>query len=356
MKFPSRDDVTNKLDTKEKLYGFLNSQIDRPELLTSTERDALGSRAREEYDDRRQKYLSGGIVLSTPHLTESKLLLRQRFAENLGRNSGNTGVMLSGDSTLGKTTILKSLMQYAYNSYRRQFPDFGDYNEIPVVYIMLPAASTGKRLMEAFTRFFGLTVRTSETLGSLHSRVVDCLTAARTQLIVVDELHNLTGRGAGSGETSDLLKTLHNNLTATFLYAGIQLANSDALEGARGNQIAGRFSMLEMDRFNMSNPEDKKTWKGLVTAFEEELFLTRHEAGSLAPQMQYLFDRTGGSIGSLGNLLTGSAIAAIESGRECVDLNLMSTMRLDYAAEQHYLKTLTEKRPTPAKLAQELVA
>ncbi len=357
MRFKPRNERTDKLDTKEQLYRFLGAQVDRPEVITVSERKALSSKAREEYDGRREKFLSGGIVLGTPHLSQAKLLLRQRFAENIGRNSGHTGLMLSGDSTLGKTTILKSLMQYVYNKYERQFPDFEEHDEIPVVYIMLPAASTGKRLMQAFAKFFGLTVRSGETLGSLHNRVVDCLNAARTQLIVVDELHNLAGSGAGSGETSDLLKNLHNDLTATFVYAGIKLSQSTALEGARGNQLAGRFSMLEMNRFNLSNPEDRKTWKDLIVAFEKDLLLAEHQPGSLAAHMQYLFDRTGGSIGSLGNLLTGSAIAAIEFGkRESVDLDLMNTMRLDFAAEQHYLQTLSKKRPTPAKLAQEMVA
>lgn len=357
MKFRPRNERTTKLDTKEQLYRFFGSHIERPEVLTVTERNSLGSKAREEYDGRREKFLSGGIVLSTPHLGQAKVLLRQRFAENIGRNSGHTGLMLSGDSTLGKTTILKSLMQYVYNKYQRQFPDFEDHNEIPVVYIMLPAASTGKRLMQAFAKFFGLTVRSGETLGSLHNRVVDCLNAARTQLIVVDELHNLAGSGAGSGETSDLLKNLHNDLTATFMYAGIKLSESTALEGARGNQLAGRFSMLEMDRFNLSDPEDRKTWRGLIKAFEQDLLLAEHDVGSLAAHTQYLFDRTGGSIGSLGNLLTGSAIAAIEFGkRECIDLDLLETMTLDYAAEQYYLGTLAKKRPTPASVAQEMVA
>jgi hypothetical protein len=201
--------------------------------------------------------------------------------------------------------------------------------------------------MRTFTDFFGMTVRNGETMVSLRNRVVDLLNAAGTQLVVIDELHNLARNTQGNGESHDVLKNLHNDLAATFLYAGINVQKM--LSGERGQQIGGRFALLELQRYNLSKAGDKKTWRGLIARFEECLPLRHHEAGTLPGLSDYLYERTNGSLGSLGRLLTSAAIETITNddiALERLDEALLETQELDIAAETAR-KTYLRRKANP---------
>ncbi|TFC23371.1 hypothetical protein E3O46_02050 [Cryobacterium glucosi] len=335
------------LHRREELDRYLSMTTVKPDIISDADYDDMTASARMNYDRQRMVYLSGGIVLGTPNLQRAKVMLGQCFAENVGRNSGHAGLMLDGDSAVGKTTAAKALMKYVFNQYQRQFPEFQKHDRVPVVYVEVPAGSTGKLLMKTFADFFGLTIRSGESMVSIRSRVVDTLNAAGTQLIVVDELHNLAGRAAGNGESVDVLKNLHNDLACTFVYAGIGLTNGSILGGPRGQQLSGRFTVLHMERFKLTNPSDRKAWRAVIATFEKELPLRHHELGTLPAMSDYLFERTSGSIGSLGRLLTGSAIETIinpDITREELTLRLLESRRLDIAAESARSRATNRKK------------
>lgn len=324
------------LTNHEELTTYLTSATTRPATLTPAAIVALSPHQRAAYDRERLIFLSGGIVLSTSYLSRTKLLLNKAFAQNMGRNSGHHGVILSGDSTLGKTTIAKSLMRYVHTQYTRQFPDYIKHGRLPVVFVEVPVASTPKLLMKNFADFLGLTVRSSESARDIQSRVVQMLKQAGTQLIVIDELHNLLGSRDGNTQTVDALKSLHNDLPATFLYAGIDIAQNGMLNGTRGGQLSGRFHVLEMNRLNIDIADDDTAWTELIMGFEAQLPLANHPSGSLVKLSSYLWERTGGSIGSLGRLLTGAAVDAIDADdpkSERITRALLDGQYLDHAAE-----------------------
>lgn len=359
IQFHSTDRPTS-LHRYEGLTAYLESTGTAPKTLSSEEFSALSADERDAYDRRRVLHLSGGILLNTPYLAQAKRLLTDCFKENVGSNSGHTGLMLSGRSTLGKTTIAKALMRYVYAQYARQVPEFREFGQRPVIYIEVPAASTGKLLMRRFADFFGQSGKSSESMGSIRTRIVDLIAAAGTQLIVVDELHNLAKSSTGNGESVDLLKDLHNDLAATFMYAGIDLTGGDLLAGSRGQQIAGRFKVLEMSPYVYSDATDRKTWQGLIAAFEKQLLLHDHEMGSLLKLKDYLYARTGGSLGSLGRLLTGSAIEAITNPDikvEQIDQDLLATRTVDFTAEARYAQWLARPGHTsPPAISQSKTA
>lgn len=349
------------LHRHEDLQRFLNTTIEKPAVLDESGFRALSASAQAEYDRSRLRFLSGGIVLDTPAVKQARKLLRQSFAANVGRNSGHVGLMLNGDSTVGKTTAAKSLMRYVFNNYRRQCPEFEALGRIPIAYSEVPAGSTGKMLMKSFAHFLGLPVAPRDSMVDIRNRVVDAMNAAGTQLIVVDELQNLAGRSIGNGESVDVLKNLHNDLAGTFVYAGIDLTSGHILAGPRGQQLAGRFNVVDMTRFKQTNATDRATWKGTIKAFEHDLPLRDHEAGSLVEMHEYLFERTNGSIGSLGRLLTGAAIEAITNDDvkfESLTRELLEEQILDITAEDYYASTKRKaaNRPKGKRLLETLVA
>jgi Bacterial TniB protein len=325
------------LFTREGLTTYLNTEpARRPEDLTDAAYKKLGDDKRRAYDRQRIIYLSGGITFTTRYVTQAVKQLNEAFAKNAGDNSGNHGVMLDGRSTMGKTTTLKMLMRYIYGQYQRFSPGFEPGDGVPVVFIEVPAGSTGKSLMRTFANFFGAPVGTTENMVSIRTRVGDLMEASGTQLVVVDDLHTLAARSNANGESVDALKNLHDQLAATFLYAGVNLAKGSLLSGDRGEQLRARYSFVEMERFGYDTAADRAYWKKMVEGFENALPLRHHERGTIAAMSDYCYERTSGSIGSLAQLITGSAIEVITNDKfehEEIDRELMDSIALDKEAE-----------------------
>ena len=335
------------LHTREELHQLLGNKIVRPESLSFAAYRALSETDRSVYDHARIEYMNRSIVVKTPQLDIAKRATNKYFAKNYGNTSGNRGLIVSGGSTLGKTTMMKAIMQWTFSTYRRQVPDFAEHGKTPIVYVEVPSGSTGKSLMSAFAHFFGITVAPrSDTLDAIQHRVVSAMKASNTQLVIVDEVHNLSAKNRGNGESIQILKALHNMVPATFIYAGIQLDESDLFKGPLGSQISGRFSELKLGRYSLATPEGNQEWLALVRAFDSVLPLADHKPGLLVKHASYLHDRTGGSIGSLRDLLVGSAIDLIlddETLNEAITKELLDAQLLDIAAERHYTAVRTRR-------------
>lgn len=252
---------------------------------------------------------------------------------------------------MGKTTTAKMVMRRVYHKYSSAYPGMRRENRIPIVYVEVPPGASGKALLRRFAAFLQLPVPHQETAESTMRRVVNLLDRAGTRLVVVDELHNLKLRNAGSGEAVDFLKSLSNQLHATFVYVGIDLNDSELFSGPRGRQITGRFISAPLLPFTWSTPEDKDLWRGVVEDFEENLCLVNHKPGDLGALDEYLHDRTGGSIGSLGRLLTGTAAWLIYRGcsaeEERLSRALLDETTLDIAAELFTLERAATSRRSP---------
>lgn len=145
-----------------------------------------------------------------------------------------------------------------------------------------------------------------------------CATAARTgvDLVLVDEVHNLNLATRAGSEVSDQLKYFAERLPATFAYAGIEVEAQGLFAGVQGRQIAGRFTLISATPFAYGTNEQRETWRALVASLEGMLVLHRHKPGSLVTLAEYLYQRTGGMIGSLSQLIRGAAILAIDDGSE----------------------------------------
>lgn len=349
--FTSHNFDITALNRHESLLHYLQHPLVAP-----IPRDTASPADRHEYDQQRMDYLSGGIVLATSTVSKGKLLLARAFQENRARNSGHAGVMLSGNSSLGKTTTAKRLLRWVLEEYTKQVPHWEQDEHIPVMYVEVPSGSNAKDLLREFCDFYGLTVLSRDTTADLRTKVVGAIRRARTQLIVVDELHNLAGRAAGLGEAVDLLKGLHNDVSATFLYCGLDVTHSTLMHGARGQQLMSRFSVIELGSYKWANAEHRKEWKLLIRTFESQLQLRDHPVKTLDPLVEYLYQRTGGSIGSLSRLLTGAAIDLIQNKAkaEVLDRATLDAYTLDLTAETFYRKVLAQTA-TKSKTALEQV-
>jgi hypothetical protein len=111
--------------------------------------------------------------------------------------------------------------------------------------------------------------------------------------------------------------------------AGISVERAGLLSGPRGEQIAGRYSMVRTGPF----PLDEQ-WATLAAALEGSLRLHRHRPGSLPRLARYLHGRTSGMIGSLLWLVRAAAIEAVTGGSEKITRKSMDAIPVDIASQE----------------------
>lgn len=341
MDFHFHDDRSDtdsvKLITLPGLTRFLHTPLTpRPKVLPADH--PMTKQQRAAYNAARILYMSGGILFKTKEHQWAHTELRNIFAKNIHPYGGSSSMLISGEGTLGKTTLLTALMRDLYDSYIQRFPHYEDDGYAPIVFIEVPPGSNAKRLLTAFANFFGMAVGNAETADSIRHRVIAALNTARTQLVVVDELHNLSALNIGNGESIDVLRNLHNQTRASYVYAGLNLESANIFKGPQGVQLRGRSSLMQMTRFNLANPAHAADWNGLVSAFEKAVPLAEHPVGTLKPLSTYLWERTNGSIGSLGDLITSAARTIINDigVAETITKEILDAQTIDAEAEASF--------------------
>lgn len=324
--------LDNPLTTKEGWRRFVDKESTAPALLSGEALAGLGAAQRVGYDEARIEYHADLPLVNTPVIRQ--VIATSRLLIQLNRNqiSARRGVVISGASGTGKTTALSQLGRAHELAARRRHPE--DRHRLPVVYITVPPAATPRMVAVEFARFFGLPTPRSANLTDVTNAV--CATAARTHvdLVLVDEIHNISLATRAGAEVSDTLKYFAERLPATFVYAGLDVDEIGLFAGTRGRQIAGRFTLIPARAFDYGTAEQRETWHGLLSTMEASLRLHRHKPGTLTGLDEYLFARTNGMIGSLSQLVRGAAVLAIQDGTEQITQNLLDLVPVDHAAQR----------------------
>lgn len=314
-----------------------------PRRRSLTQLNRLSATAREAYDQQRMAWLGEDIVFDTRDIQDLSLAVNIAIRRNIiGAVGPRRGVAISGDSTLGKTTAVLHLGRAYEISTRRHDSDDprsnGRNSHQPVVYIVVPAATTPKMMLGAFARFLGLPVtgfhRTRSDL--LSDQCASVLTDLRTRMIIIDEVHNLhTNRQVGA-EAASALKMFGDRLDATFVYAGIDLPGADLFTGAVGRQIAGRVVMHTMKPYRNHTATQRREWAELVDLCDQLVILAKHQPGSLTAHADYLYDRTEGSLGSLRALIADATIRAILTGAETLNRRTLDQTPADHRIDTNH--------------------
>lgn len=325
-----------RLTQIEELDEYLAEEIAAPERLTRAAYEALDAAARAQYNDARMRYISGGLFIATDSVTIARGRLRRTMRINAGRNAGHGGLLVNGQSGAGKTTLLIDLMRQVRAEYAQPVEDPADQTVYPVLYVQVPAASSGKAFIRAMAEALTLVPGKTEDASTTRTNVIRKLDACEVQLICVDEFQNLTGRGHSREETYDMVKGLYNDIQATFVFAGIDIGGENFFAGARGQQIRSRFTQVDLNPYSWAALEDREYWEDIVKALERRLPLLAQPDGSVAALTAYLHDRTGGSLGSLTQLIGIAAQDAIASGAEGFDREDLEDIEIDARAQAHY--------------------
>uniref|UniRef100_UPI003F495C21 TniB family NTP-binding protein n=1 Tax=Amycolatopsis sp. CA-096443 TaxID=3239919 RepID=UPI003F495C21 len=336
----AEEPVAEEPTTKEGWRRFVAHQPEAPAILTAAGLAELPARERARLLQARKDYHSDLPLAATPTMRQLLTTGRLLIQLNRGQISARRGIILSGASGTGKTTALTQLGRTHERAVRRRHPARAGEHRIPVVYVTVPTAATPKILAIEFARFYGIEFGPRATMPDIVNTV--CTVAARThlELVLIDEIHNIIGSRAGA-EVSDQLKYFAERLPATFAYAGIEVEEQGLFAGPRGRQIAGRFTLITSAPFDYGTAEQRDAWRALVATLEQALRLHEHRPGTLVELAEYLYQRTGGMIGSLSQLVRGAAVVAIDEETERVTQDLLDLIPLDHAAT----RTAPARRP-----------
>ncbi|KLO27165.1 TniB family NTP-binding protein [Mycobacterium haemophilum] len=332
------------LTTKEGWRRFVDRAPAPVKVLDPAKLGRLSAEQRDAYDETRRVYHADLPLANTP--TIQKVISTARLLVQLNRNqvSARRGLIVSGASGTGKTTALTQLGRTHERHTRKRYPT--DKHRLPVLYVTVPPAATARMLAVEFARFLGISFTARANITDIVEAVCATATRTRVEVVCVDELHNLNLATRAGAEVSDQLKYFAERLPATFIYAGIDVEAAGLFAGVRGRQIAGRFSVIPATAFGYGTNDQRTQWRALIATMESTLRLHQQRPGSLLELDEYLYQRSGGMIGSLSHLIRGAAILAIEDGCEHITRAFLDIVPVDYAAE----------RATPTRLTRRAVS
>ena len=323
---PEDDSRVAALTTLAGWRQFASEMPAVPELLDAGTWKDLDQDKRAAYDDDRIAHHSRLLVVQTPAVRDVVTTGRRLAHMNRAAPYGRSGLIVSGPARTGKTTAITQLGKTIEVFRRRRYPGCGD--DIPVVYITVPPAATPRMIAAEFARFLGIPVTRQANITDIIEAASGVCTDTKVTAVCVDEIHNLNIATRTGAEASDTLKYFSERIPATFVLAGINVERAGLLSGPRGEQIAGRYSMVRTGPF----PRDAQR-ATLIAAIEGSLRLHRHQPGTLPGLAGYLHQRTGGMIGSLPWLIRSAAIQAVIDGTEMITRTSMDAIPVDIASQ-----------------------
>ncbi|HEV2259387.1 MAG TPA: ATP-binding protein, partial [Streptosporangiaceae bacterium] len=233
-----------------------------PHLLAEQDWLSLEDGKRAAHDEERLEHHSRLVVVQTPVIGRIVKRGGDLIRMNRVAHYGRSGLMVSGPARTGKTTAVTQLGKTAEVMHRHRHPRSGD--DIPVIYITVPPSATGKMIAMELARFLGLPVPRRANITDVIESVCGICLDTRVTMIIVDELHNLDRATRAGAEASDTLKYFSERLPVTFVYAGIGLDRGALLAGPRGDQVAGRFTLIPASAFTPG-----REWVTLIAALED---------------------------------------------------------------------------------------
>jgi len=290
---------------------------------------ALSATERHAYNERRIDYINEERVFPTGDMKRVLLLARKMLrASRVPKFVARTGIRVSGEARVGKSTLVMAAGKRLDTELRRANRREHDASYLPVVYTTIAAASTTNKLW----------VRLAEVVGARQlrgsnadERLIDLarmLKGLGTKFVILDEVQRLDTDHRPGAEVADNIKVFAETLDATMIFAGISLATAPLFTGPQGEQWRRRTKPVNLRNYNKLNEDDMNEFTRLVASFERTLPLSLHDPGFLERHVDYLFERTGGSIASLSDLITDAAIDSIDSGLEAITLDLMDNISL----------------------------
>lgn len=337
------------LMTKEGLAEeALRSRPERPPRLTPRKFLAMSESERATYNRARARY-HASIVVNTPWLSEILADALELVEANIPLASGiaRHAALVDGRPNRGKTTILKEIACEVIRRNRALHPEeltSEGYEHVPAVWIGLPAAASTLALNRCFCEFYNIPHRRHASAEELTQLIERHVPMTGVVAVLIDDIHYLDCTNQSGKRVNDHIKRLMNAIPATFVFAGVDVVEGRLLSEGKVaaswdsrelvTQTSSRLTRWGVGAFSIDNEEGARQWIALLRALEDELVLLKAPRNMLSGALRrYLFERTGGEMGALMQLVRLATFRAIKIGQEKIDRGLLDGIRLSHAVE-----------------------
>jgi Cdc6-like AAA superfamily ATPase len=217
-------------------------------------------------------------------------------------------MLLYGSTRTGKTTVS---MEYTdiHHEHKK-----GNNIIVPVLYVECPATITIKsiivNMIEALKSPYSIS-----NVGILLLRLKKMLIAAKTEMIIIDEIHNLLDGGTNYQLSLNFIKHLSNRLNIPIVLVGTEKAKTIL---SVDKQVKLRFTPFELKPFK----PDEEYIRMLLTI--ESIFPLRNASNLANPETaKLIMDLSEGLMGEMIDLLKDAATVAIRNKSEKISPDLI---------------------------------
>jgi hypothetical protein len=228
---------------------------------------------------------------------------------------------LEGVTGAGKTRLVKT---YA-DSFERVETDEGTI--IPVLYVEIPSPATIRDLAQEMLRQLGDPNYDKGTRATMTTRLVGLIKDCCVILVVLDEFQHLIDSQTNHilNQVSNWLKSLIKKSGKPFLVVGIEGMVEIILDA--NPQLRRLFAVrekLEPFVWDASSDGARKEFSRFVRYAEKAAGRRLTRELSRTDMLYRVHYATDGVVGNVMNLVFNAAISAVEQGRDCIDLPVLS--------------------------------
>ncbi|MCZ8354121.1 MAG: TniB family NTP-binding protein [Cyclobacteriaceae bacterium] len=261
----------------------------------------------------RVKYINGNRWIGYTKCSE--ILDRMEDLLNYPKSNRMPNLIIIGDTNNGKTEILKRFTS-SHKPYR--VTPKSDLT-LPIIHIQSPPVPDEKRLYNAILDKLLISYSANERVEKKEMQITKMLEHLSTQMIIIDELHNLlAGTITKQRAYLNVIKYLANELKISIVAAGIK----EALRAITIDpQLTNRFEPVILPRWKMS-----KDYLRLLASFEYMIPLKNKSGLAEKEVAQKILDMSDGLIGEISTILKRASIQAINQGTEKIDLKILETL------------------------------
>jgi len=252
------------------------------------------------------------------------LLTHQRFikvithiAELHLHSQSNTvggGLLVTGPSGVGKTTILQH--------YLEQFPRVRDQQKtrIPVLYVVIPSSPTVKSFTESILLALGDPMARRGSAEEKTFRIFQLLKACEVEILLIDESQHFyyAHSVVEFRRVTDWLKNMISISGLAVVMFGLEETEMVIFSN---EQLARRFSSrLAISPFDLNDADDFKEFRAALKGFQEVLPIKVEEPLHGANLARRFWIASNGLLDYVRKILEGAIVVAGRAGLEHLDL------------------------------------
>jgi type II secretory pathway predicted ATPase ExeA len=232
-------------------------------------------------------------------------------------------MLLVGPTNNGKTMIVEK--------FRREHPQklfgTGYVALVPVLKIQMPAGPDEHRFLTAIVETLAMDRNASSRLAMLQSQVLETMRRKQTQMLVVDELHNiLSGTPPQQRRLLNLIRWLGNELQIPLIGVG----TVEALRAVQSDdQLANRFEPFALPLWG-----DDNDFRRLLSTLEAVLPLRKRSDLDDPALANRIYAAGEGILGEIIAIVMRAAVEAVRSGSECITARTIEAARFIRPSER----------------------